>query len=66
MTGMGDDGARGMLEMKEAGAYNIAQDEKTSVVFGMPQEAIKKGGVDKVLPLQSIPEEVLNQCKEEE
>lgn len=54
MTGMGDDGAKGMKEMKDAGAYTIAQDEATSVVFGMPAEAIKLGGVDKVLPLQSI------------
>ncbi|MBF0224870.1 MAG: chemotaxis response regulator protein-glutamate methylesterase [Desulfobacterales bacterium] len=54
MTGMGDDGAQGMLEMKNAGAINIAQDEATSVVFGMPQEAIKKGGVDKILPLGLI------------
>ncbi len=54
MTGMGDDGAQGMKEMKDAGAFNIAQDEKTSVVFGMPQEAIKRNCVDKVLPLESI------------
>jgi two-component system chemotaxis response regulator CheB len=54
MTGMGDDGARGMLEMKEAGAYNIAQDEKSCVVFGMPKEAIKLNAVDKVLPLDQI------------
>jgi len=54
MTGMGDDGAQGMLEMKEAGAFTIAQDEATSVVFGMPQEAIKRGGVDKIMPLQNI------------
>jgi two-component system chemotaxis response regulator CheB len=54
LTGMGDDGARGMLEMKQAGAVNIAQDEATCVVFGMPKEAIKFGGVDKVLPLQSV------------
>ncbi|MGL4524335.1 MAG: protein-glutamate methylesterase/protein-glutamine glutaminase [Spirochaetia bacterium] len=59
MTGMGDDGARGMHEMKQAGAYNIAQDEKSCVVFGMPNEAIKLGGVDKVLPLKKIAEEVL-------
>jgi len=50
LTGMGDDGARGMLEMKQAGAMTIAQDEATCVVFGMPKEAIKLGGVDKVLP----------------
>lgn len=60
MTGMGDDGARGMSEMKGSGAVTIAQDESTCVVFGMPNEAIKRGGVDKVLPLQSIPGAVLN------
>ena len=54
MTGMGDDGARGMLEMKQAGAYTIAQDEETCVVYGMPKEAVKLGGVDRVLPLQAI------------
>ena len=59
LTGMGDDGARGMLEMKQAGAYNIAQDEATSVVFGMPKEAIKLNGVHKVLPLAHIPAAIL-------
>jgi two-component system chemotaxis response regulator CheB len=54
LTGMGDDGARGMLEMKQAGAMTIAQDEATCIVFGMPKEAIKLNGVDKVLPLQSV------------
>jgi two-component system chemotaxis response regulator CheB len=54
LTGMGDDGARGMLEMKQAGAPTIAQDEASCVVFGMPKEAIKLGGVDKVLPLTKI------------
>ncbi|MGA3023504.1 MAG: chemotaxis response regulator protein-glutamate methylesterase [Bryobacteraceae bacterium] len=54
MTGMGDDGASGMLEMKQAGAVTIAQDEATSIVFGMPNEAIKRGAVDFVLPLQGI------------
>lgn len=54
LTGMGDDGARGMKEMKDAGAYNIAQDEKTSIVFGMPKMAIEHGGVDKIMPLQQI------------
>ncbi|HTP27141.1 MAG TPA: chemotaxis response regulator protein-glutamate methylesterase [Anaeromyxobacteraceae bacterium] len=62
MTGMGDDGAHGMSEMKEAGAYTIAQDEATSVVFGMPQEAIKRGCVDRVLPLERIGGEVLRSC----
>ncbi|MEW5814619.1 MAG: chemotaxis response regulator protein-glutamate methylesterase [Spirochaetota bacterium] len=59
MTGMGDDGARGMLEMKESGSFNIAQDEKTSIVFGMPNEAIKRGGVDAVHPLDKITTAVL-------
>jgi two-component system chemotaxis response regulator CheB len=59
MTGMGDDGAQGMLELKEAGALTIAQDEASCVVFGMPKEAIKKGGVDRVLPLSAIPALIL-------
>lgn len=54
MTGMGDDGANGLLEMKEAGAMTIAQDEATSVVFGMPKEAIARGAVLKTLPLTQI------------
>ena len=54
MTGMGADGAKGLLEMKNAGAYTMAQDEKSCVVFGMPKEAIKLGAVDKVLPLEMI------------
>ena len=59
MTGMGDDGARGMLEMKNAGAVNLAQDEESCVVFGMPHEAIKRGGVAKVLPLESLADEAM-------
>jgi len=55
LTGMGDDGAKGMLEMKQAGAKTIAQDEKSCVVFGMPKEAIKLGGVDQVVSLDKIP-----------
>jgi two-component system chemotaxis response regulator CheB len=62
MTGMGDDGARGMLEMKEAGSYNIAQDEATSVVYGMPKEAVRMGGVDKSVALQNIALEVMRHC----
>jgi two-component system, chemotaxis family, protein-glutamate methylesterase/glutaminase len=54
LTGMGDDGARGMLEMKNAGAHTIAQDESTSVVYGMPKEALRMGGVCQVLPLPQI------------
>ena len=61
MTGMGDDGARGMKEMKDAGAYTIAQDENSCVVFGMPKEAIKLGAVDKVVPLGSIAKTVLGE-----
>jgi two-component system chemotaxis response regulator CheB len=62
LTGMGDDGARGMLEMREAGAHNIAQNEETCVVFGMPAEAIKAGAADQVLPLDRISGEVIRQC----
>ena len=62
MTGMGDDGAQGMLEMKQAGAFNIAQDEASCVVFGMPNEAIKRGGVDLVRPLAAIAPEVLRRA----
>lgn len=61
MTGMGDDGAQGMLEMKESGAFTIAQDEATCVVFGMPNEAIRKGGVDKIMPLHAIAGLILRQ-----
>jgi two-component system, chemotaxis family, protein-glutamate methylesterase/glutaminase len=63
MTGMGDDGARGMLEMKQAGAFNLAQDEASCIVFGMPAEAIKLGGADRVLPLSSLAHEVVQLCK---
>ncbi|MEZ7196559.1 protein-glutamate methylesterase/protein-glutamine glutaminase [Pseudodesulfovibrio karagichevae] len=62
MTGMGDDGAKGMKELKDAGAYTIAQDEASCVVFGMPQEAIKQGGVDKVLSLEKIAPEIVRAC----
>jgi two-component system chemotaxis response regulator CheB len=59
MTGMGDDGAKGMLEMKQSGAMNVAQNEQSCVVFGMPNEAIKHGAVDFVLPLEQISDKVL-------
>ena len=59
MTGMGDDGARGMKEMHDTGSPTIAQDEESCVVFGMPNEAIKRGGVDKVVPLDQIPATML-------
>jgi two-component system, chemotaxis family, protein-glutamate methylesterase/glutaminase len=60
LTGMGKDGAAGMLEMKHAGAFNFAQDEASCVVFGMPKEAIATGGVDEVLPLGDIARGVLS------
>jgi len=59
MTGMGDDGAHGLQEMKQAGAFTIAQDEATSVVFGMPKEAIARGCVDRIVPLHDIAREIL-------
>jgi two-component system chemotaxis response regulator CheB len=65
MTGMGDDGARGLLEMKEAGAITIAQDEASSVVFGMPREAIARGATDFVLPLERIALQALESLKRE-
>lgn len=63
MTGMGDDGARGMLEMKQVGAVNLAQDEDSCVVFGMPAEAIKLGGVSRILPLDRMAAEVVRLCR---
>jgi len=63
MTGMGDDGARGLSEMKNAGAATIAQDEATSVVFGMPKEAIARGAAVKVLPLDSLAGEIVRAGK---
>lgn len=61
LTGMGRDGANGLLEMKENGSYNIAQDESTSVVFGMPKEAIKLGAAHEVLPIEKIGKAMLDQ-----
>lgn len=59
LTGMGKDGAKGMLEMKQSGAFNFAQDEASCVVFGMPKEAILTGGVDEVVPLQDMAARVM-------
>ena len=59
MTGMGDDGAKGLLEMKQAGAHTVAQDEATSVVFGMPKEAIALGAAAKVMPLDHMSSEIM-------
>jgi two-component system chemotaxis response regulator CheB len=54
MTGMGDDGARGLKEMRDAGAKTVGQDEATCVVYGMPKEAVKLGAVERVMPLGDI------------
>jgi two-component system chemotaxis response regulator CheB len=59
LTGMGNDGAEGLLELKKAGAFTIAQDESSCVVFGMPKEAIERGGVDKVASLPRIAHEIM-------
>ncbi|MTV54614.1 chemotaxis-specific protein-glutamate methyltransferase CheB [Massilia buxea] len=61
MTGMGDDGAAGLLEMRKAGARTVAQDEESCVVYGMPKEAVKRGGVEKTVALKSIDREILAQ-----
>ncbi len=58
LTGMGDDGARGLLEMKQSGAATAAQDEESSVVFGMPREAIALGAANRVLPLRKVAHEI--------
>ncbi len=59
LTGMGADGARGLLSMRESGAYTLAEDESTCIVFGMPKEAIKLGAVDEVAPLGCMPDAIL-------
>jgi two-component system chemotaxis response regulator CheB len=61
MTGMGDDGAAGLLEMRKVGAQTVAQDEESCVVFGMPKEAIKRGGVQRTLPLDAVAAEIQKQ-----
>ena len=63
LTGMGADGAKGMLSMRENGANTIAQDEKSCVVFGMPKEAIKLGAADEVVPLSNISRSIINALK---
>jgi two-component system chemotaxis response regulator CheB len=64
LTGMGEDGADGLLEMRQAGAATIAQDEASSVVFGMPRAAIERGAVDEVLPLAAIGEAVRRRVRQ--
>ncbi|VTU25259.1 Chemotaxis response regulator protein-glutamate methylesterase [Variovorax sp. SRS16] len=61
MTGMGDDGAAGLLEMRNAGARTVAQDEDSCVVYGMPREAIKRGGVERTVALGAMAQEILKQ-----
>lgn len=63
MTGMGDDGAKGLLEIKNENGYTIAQDEATCVVFGMPKEAIKLGAHHEILPLQKVAAAVMKWVK---
>jgi two-component system chemotaxis response regulator CheB len=63
LTGMGADGARAMKTMKDAGSYNIVQDEASCVVFGMPREAIAHGAADEVLPLQRIAPALLERLR---
>lgn len=60
LTGMGRDGAEGIEEIKNKGGHTVAQDEKSSVVFGMPKAAIESGKVDKVLPLEEIGKYLVN------
>jgi two-component system chemotaxis response regulator CheB len=60
MTGMGDDGARGLKEMRDAGAHTVAQDEATCVVFGMPKEAIRLEAAVRIVPLESIANQIVN------
>ena len=59
MTGMGDDGARGLLEMHQTGSVTIAEHESTAVVFGMPKEAIARGAADIIVPLPRIADQIL-------
>ena len=66
LTGMGADGAKGLLAMHETGAYTLAQDEQTCVVFGMPKEAISLGAVDDVVPIQRIPQAIVNFLQRQE
>lgn len=61
MTGMGDDGAAGLLEMRQAGARTVAQDEESCVVYGMPKEAVKRGAVERTVALSSIAREIMQQ-----
>jgi hypothetical protein len=63
MTGMGDDGARGLLDMKQAGAFTISQDYASCIVFGMPREAIRLNGFSRESPLECIAGGILKRCR---
>jgi two-component system chemotaxis response regulator CheB len=63
LTGMGDDGARGLLEMRQAGSLTIAQDEESSIVFGMPKEAIQRGAAAKIVALNRVANEINNYAR---
>jgi two-component system chemotaxis response regulator CheB len=58
---MGDDGARGLKEMRDAGARTVGQDEDSCVVYGMPKEAMRMGGVERELPLEALPSAIMQQ-----
>ncbi|MBU1305737.1 MAG: chemotaxis response regulator protein-glutamate methylesterase, partial [Alphaproteobacteria bacterium] len=58
LTGMGDDGARGLLEMRQSGSFTLAQDEESCVVFGMPKEAIERGAAARIVPLKRVATEI--------
>ena len=64
LTGMGNDGADGLVSMRERGARTIAQDESTSVVFGMPKVAFERGGTDKLVPIHKVASEVMSMLLE--
>jgi two-component system chemotaxis response regulator CheB len=64
LTGMGSDGAQGLLEMKQAGARTFAQDEQTSVVFGMPKQAFLCGAAEKLLPIAKVADELVRLSQE--
>ena len=63
LTGMGADGAKAMKELRDAGSWNVAQDEASCVVFGMPKEAIAAGAVHEVLPLASIAQRLIERLR---
>jgi two-component system chemotaxis response regulator CheB len=63
LTGMGDDGVRGMKDVKEAGGLTIAESEESCIVYGMPREAARQGVVNRVLPLSDIGEDIIRECR---